>query len=414
MVPTLRITKAGVDSVAAAAATVIHWDDRLKGFGLKIEPSGKKSYLVQYRMGGRGSSTRRYTIGPHGSPWTPTTARDEAERLLHMINTGTDPMNAAKERQRLDQDLAFASYALKFLDEYGRRLWRPRTWASAESNLRRFAIPILGKKPIPTIRRADIIAVFDKLPPDSPALPRNLFALLRKLFAWACERDDIERSPFQGFKSPPSVQSRERVLSDRELVAILSATSDLGEPFGTFVRLLLATGQRRDEVASMRWEELDRSAALWTIPGQRTKNGHTHELSLAPLVLAELDRVSASKCWPNAGFVFSTNGRTSISGFSRMKRRLDARVSQAEGDGAVAPWRLHDLRRTMATGLQRLGVRFEVTEAILNHVGGARSGIAGVYQRHDWKAEKQQALESWTAHVGQLQVAAHKPLENGR
>lgn len=401
--PTLRITKAGVDSALAQAKTAIHWDDRLKGFGLRVEPSGKKSYVLQYRMGGRASGTRRLTIGRHGSPWTPNTARDEAERLLRMIATGTDPIEATRDRQRLEQDLAFAPYAEKFLEEYGRRNWRPRTWSSAESNLRRYVIPILGRKPLPAISRSDLLAVFDGLPAASPALPRNLFAQVRKLFAWACEREDIERSPFEGFRSPSSVPSRERVLNDRELVAILRATREVGEPFGALIRLLLVTGQRRDEVASMRWEELDRPTALWSIPGSRTKNGRGHQVPICTTALEELDRIAGRKTWLKAGLVFSTNGRTAVSGFSRMKRRLDLKVAECNGGEPILQWRLHDLRRTMATGLQKLGVRFEVTEALLNQVSGARSGIAGVYQRHDWAVEKRQAMDAWSAQLVKLQ-----------
>lgn len=400
--PTTRITKASVDGIIPAASTSIHWDDRLKGFGLRVEPSGKKAYVLQYRMGGRGSPTRRYTIGSHGSPWTPATARAEAERLLRSIGSGIDPVETAKRQHQTERDLAFKPYAERFLEDYGRRHWRPRTWSSAESNLRRFVVPVLAKRSLPSIRRPDLVAVFDKLPAGSPALPRNVFALMRKLFSWACERGDIERSPFEGFRSPPSVPSRERVLSDRELVPFLLATSDVGTPFGEFLRLLILTGQRRDEIAGMRWEELDRAVATWSLPGARTKNGRNHQVPISTPFMRELDVIANQRPWPTAGYVFSTNGSTAVSGFSRMKRRLDHRVAERNGGEPLAQWRLHDLRRTMATGLQKLGIRFEVTEALLNHVSGARAGIAGVYQRHDWSTEKRQAMDAWAGHITKL------------
>lgn len=200
--PSIRISRLAVDSAEPAATTKLFWDDRLRGFGLKVEPSGTKSYLVQYRMGGRDTPTRRYTIGRHGSPWTPVTARSEAERLLRLAASGIDPQEAAKAQTRINRDFAFDRYAEKFLRDYGRRNWRPRTWASAESNMRRWVVPVLGRKPITKIRRSDLIAIFDRLPDTSPALARSIFALLRKLFVWAHERDDVERSPFDGFKSP--------------------------------------------------------------------------------------------------------------------------------------------------------------------------------------------------------------------
>jgi integrase len=167
----------------------------------------------------------------------------------------------------------------------------------------------------------------------------------------------------------------------------------------------MITGQRREEVASLSWEELDREAATWTLPASRSKNRKAHIVPLSPLAIEVLDDLARAP-WPSKGFVFTTTGRTPISGYSRAKRRLDlaiARVRAAEcGEADVASlavWRIHDLRRTLATGLQKLGVRFEVTEAVLNHLSGARSGVAGVYQRHDWAAEKREALDRWAGHL---------------
>jgi len=398
-VPTLKIGKATVDSATSAAGETLYWDTALKGFGLKVSASGNKTYLLQYRTGGRSSSTQRYTIGRHGSPWTPSGARQEAERLLLIVANGGDPRAAEKERLRVEQDLAFAAYANRFLNEYGRRHWRPRTWLSAESNMRRYVIPVLGKKTITAIARSDLVVVFDRLPATSPALPRNIFALVRKLFAWALERGDINRSPFEGYRSPPSVASRERVLSDEELAPIWAATAAVGEPFGVMVRLLLITGQRRNEVAAMDWSELNRRAATWSLPGARTKNARNHEIPLSLTAIGELDAIARSAIWPKSGPVFTTTGITAVSGFSRMKRRLDALATLQNDGEPLAAWRLHDLRRTMATGLQRLGIRFEVTEALLNHLSSARGGVAGVYQRHDWKEEKREAITAWGDHL---------------
>lgn len=407
-----KISKRTVDATTAQDRDEFLWDSELRGFGLKATINGAKSYLIQYRMGGRDTPTRRYTLGAHGSPWTPTKAREEAERLLQLVKSGIDPREAARERQRSVTDLAFDCYSERYLENYGRRHWRARTYANVESNLRRYALPVLRKRALPTITRADITTVFDALPKDKPALPRNLFAHLRKLFAWAVERGDIGRSPFEGLRSPPAVASRERVLTDEEVKLVWSAAGTLGFPFGPMVRMLIATGQRRDEVAAMDWRELDRAVAEWTIRAGRAKNGKTHTVPLNGLATAVLDELAGGKSWPSSGLILSTTGTSAASGFSRAKRRLDRillelRRQSAEEAGdqqplAMVPWRLHDLRRTMATGLQRLGVRFEVTEAVLNHVSGSRAGVAGVYQRHHWTDEKREALTKWSEHVQQL------------
>ncbi len=396
---TAKITKRSVDAVAASVADQFLWDEDLRGFGLKTTPAGKKVYLLQYRLGGRGFATKRMTIGAHGSPWTPAGARDEAERLLALVRQGTDPALDRNERRRASVDLAFDAYVTKFLEDYGRKAWRTRTYTVAESYLRRYVTPILKKKPLPSIRRSDISGVFDALPPGKIALPRNVFAQVRKLFAWAVDRGDIERSPLEGFKGPSTVASRDRVLSDDELEVVWLAAGDLAYPFGTLVRFLIATGQRRDECAGISWGELDQAQAEWVIPASRAKNKSAHTVPLNALAVALLDALSNGDKWPKKGLVFTTNGVTPVSGYSRAKARLDKLVTKRNKDEPLTPWRLHDLRRTLATGLQRLGVRFEVTEAVLNHVSGSKSGVAGVYQRHDWKQEKRDALDAWAAHI---------------
>jgi integrase len=241
------------------------------------------------------------------------------------------------------------------------------------------------------------------------------------LFKWAQGRG-IERSPLDGYDAAPApAPSRDRVLTDDELRLAWLAAGKLGQPFADFYRVLIGTGQRREEVASLDWKELNRDAAEWRLPSERSKNNEPHTVPLASLVfdlfdqLAEMAEVDAAdRKWPKRGLVFSTTGKTAVSGYSRAKRRLDAamlKLALAEAEEAgedpetvsVDPWRVHDIRRTVATGLQRLGVRFEVTEAVLNHVSGrSRSGIAAVYQRHQWTEEKRSALNAWAGHVERL------------
>jgi integrase len=167
---------------------------------------------------------------------------------------------------------------------------------------------------------------------------------------------------------------------------------------------LILTGQRRDEVAGMRWSEFDLEARLWTIPASRSKNKRAHQV---PLSDAAMEILQALPRQEKVDFVFSTTGKTAISGFSRAKAAIDSFLASRgwippAADDDDGTWILHDIRRTVATNFQKLGVRLEVTEAALNHVSGSRAGIVGVYQQHDWADEKRQALDAWARRVGAI------------
>ena len=411
-----KITKRAVDGMAPTDRTDFLWDDELAGFGLRGTNNGAKSYVYQYRMGGREAAKKRATIGRHGSPWTPETARTEAKRLALLVGQGIDPVDADKERRRQAVDLAFSAYVPAFIDKHLKSEWKD--WQLGKSMLERHAVPILKTTPLPLIKKSDIVAVLDRLA-DRPASAKLMHSTLRILFNWAVGRDDIARSPIAGIETPKPVASRERVLEDDELSAIWDATSKLGYPFGPLYRLLIVTGQRREEVTGLDWSEINQSSATWTLPAARAKNGKTHIVPLNALAVAEINALAKTLLdpegksgtpvkWPKRGLLFSTTGKTVVSGHSRGKTRLDREVAdilkrRAADDGSdyheMSPWRVHDFRRTVATGLQKLGVRFEVTEAVLNHLSGARSGVAAVYQRHDWKDEKRAALDAWGRRV---------------
>ncbi len=399
-----RITKQAVD----AAPSGFLWDDVLKGFGLRVTPAGARSYVFQYRLGGREASARRVTIGTHGSPWTPATARDEARRLSLLVGQGIDPAVADQERRRQSVDLAFDRYVDLFHQRYLSSEWK--RGGAAHSMLKRDAVPVLGRRALPTLRRSDFTELWDRLS-DRPATARLMHATLGRMFTWAIERGDLDHSPLAGAAAPRPVKSRDRVLSDWELASAWRGAETIGEPFCNLFRLLILTGQRREEVASLKWGELDRARSLWVLPAERAKNDQQHLVPLSGLALQVLDGVAGSAKWPTAGFVFTTNGRTAVSGFSRAKERLDMSMAEDEAEQAhqarrssrpIEEWRVHDLRRTLATGMQRLDVRFEVVEAILNHVSGSRSGVSGVYQRHAWVEEKRAALDEWSSFLVEL------------
>jgi integrase len=218
-----------------------------------------------------------------------------------------------------------------------------------------------------------------------------MFAALSKMFSWLVQQRRIGASPCVGVHRPPPPRSRDRVLTNSEIKAFWQAASLERSEFAAVLKLLLLLGQRLGEVRGMRCKELSEDGETWTIPSERTKNRRTHVVPLPPLARQIIDAGGSGE------FVFSTTGgRRPVAIGSRIKERLDTRMKTS------APWREHDLRRTCATGIAELGVQPHIVEAILNHVSGHRAGVAGIYNRAAYAAEKKAALELWAAHVERI------------
>jgi len=398
-----KITKRTVDALKPEKRDAFLWDIDCRGFGVKRTPAGKAVFLVQYRMhGGRSSKTKRYTIGPMGV-WTPDSARDEAERLLRSVAQGVDPV-AEKKRKRLEaRELAFNAYADRFIANGRSRRgdkWADRTRGFVKSVVDLHLKPALGDTPVPEISRTDALRLLDNIPGNQSALRRNCFVVLRRILNWAVSREDITINPLAGMEAPASVESRNRVLDDDEIIALFKGSQSVAYPFGPFVRLLTITGQRRNEVAGMDWRELSRTDATWLVPSSRTKNGMENLLPLPRIAIDELDELAGGETWPKRGLIFSTTGETSISGYSKGKRRIDAAMLEylkEEDDTAeLDAWRYHDLRRTMATCMQKLAILPGVIEACKNRLAGrSKAGSASTYQRHDYAPEKREAMDKW-------------------
>ncbi len=190
------------------------------------------------------------------------------------------------------------------------------------------------------------------------------------------------------------------MLDDRELALVWKAAEQIGYPFGRAVQLLILTGQRRGEVGAARWAEFDTDAKLWRLAGERCKNGRAHTVPLSPQalqLLESLPRIGAS------GLVFSTNGRTVISGFSKAKLNLDKRIAELNSGEPIPPWSIHDIRRSVASGMARIGAAdLVVIERVLNHISGSFAGIVQTYQRYQFQPEMARALARWGEHVRAL------------
>ena len=349
---------------------------------------------------------------------TAAQARAKAEKLRGEVRDRRDPVSERRTAQataeaaeaEAKRAAAAAAYTVDVLIED----WTNDRLSQRSASYRK-RVPVGLRKaladwravPAEKLARVDAVRVLDAVKLGSgPIAANRLRAEARACWGWAVRRGTLTVNPWAVTPVPLEREpSRDRVLSDAELGALYLAAGTLGAPWDAMVRLLILTGQRRGEVAGMEWAELDLEAGEWRLPGSRTKNGHPH---VVPLVPEMIDILRAVPRFPEAVFVFEGPRKTEhpratpVSGFGKVKARLDAALVKAMAEAGrrkPAPWVLHDLRRTVATGLQRLGVRLEVTEAMLNHVSGSRSGIVGVYQRHGWEAEKAAAMQAWTAHV---------------
>jgi integrase len=364
------------------------------GLYLVVQPSKKKSWAVRYRFKGQ---AKKLTLD--GFP-SLATARKLAQEALDAVAEGNDP--AAEKRAKKYADTSsdlFSAVAADFVERHAKRNTRASSVHLTEQWLNKDVLPRWGNKRIQDITKRDVLDLLDGIIDRGGGLSANrVLAVVRKLFNWAIQRGVITASPAAGIKPPLAEQSRDRILTDDEIRWLWLGCDKVGYPFGSMAKLLVLLGQRRNEVAGMTWGELDLDKKLWTLPGGRTKNDKAHEVPLcdqALAVIASLPRIKSDK-----GYLFTTNGTTHVSGYSRAKAVIDkamldiAREERGQ-DIKIERWTLHDLRRSCASGMARLGISLPVIEKVLNHSSGSFAGIVAVYQRHSFADEKRNALEAW-------------------
>lgn len=421
-----KLTKRAVDAAQAGQADVFLWDAELRGFGLKVTPAGRKVYVVQYRRGkGRGAPTKRETIGEHGAPCrlssgqavpslTPEVAREDAKRRLARAWEGgaDDPKAPAPTTP----DGTVAAVIDRFILEYATP--RQRTWRETKRQLDHYIRPAWGSRPIRDVTAGDVLTLLDGIVAAGHGTTANrVHSIVRRMLRWAGPRYGLEGNPAAGLGAPAPTVNRDRVLTDTELALVWRAAEALDYPFGPFVRLLILTLQRRDECAGIVRSELDWSERLWLLPSARAKNGDENAVPLSDPAF----EILWSLPW-HCDLAFTTTGKTPVSGFSKAKARLDQevtrlRIEQAKAAGLdphrlppMPPWRLHDLRRTGTTGLASLGCDPHIPDAILNHRTGSISGVARIYNRFKYLAERRAALDAWAAHV--LRIVGERTPDN--
>lgn len=435
-----QLTAAGVARLKADGKRREVPDGGCAGLHLVIQPSGVKSFALRFRRGGRSAKLTlgradldgKETSGEPviGQPLTLAQARQLAAAVHRQRALGRDVV-ADRRREKLEkktQDAnTFADAAAAFIEQHAMR--KTRRWhatarllglqpAQDKDGLELIRHGLADRwrdRPITEISVADVRLLISEAREKGvpglerrnkgPSVPRSrsLFAALSKFFSWCVDEGRIAQSPCVGLSRPEAPRPRSRALAEPELIEFWQAASREPTPFAQLLKLLLLTGQRLGEVAGMRRDELSDDGTSWTLPASRTKNHRIHLVPLAPLARSILKTAGT-----DGDLVFTTTGTTPPSGWSKLKRRLDEAMAEEREKrtttGNAAPWRLHDLRRSAATGMAKLGIQPHVIEAVLNHVSGFRGGVAGVYNVFSYLPEKTEALMLWAAHVELLVV----------
>lgn len=385
-----KLTVKVIEGAEPGCKDIILWDVDVKGFGLKVTPKGKKTFLFSYRTGDH--VQRKPRIGDFPA-MKPEAARAIALQWKAEVAAGGDP----SAERRAKRTLRGKGTLSDIFEDYRKAKANLRSIKEIERIFKKDILPTLGNRRVEDVSRADISRLLDKLGARSRAVAANARRQLSAFYSWAMPRlPDGTVNPVAGAAAAPAVPARERVLTDKELGMLWVILERESEPWRTALRLLILTGQRRGEVFDANWDEFDLKQSSWKIPASRAKNGKAHIVPLTPDVVALLEKLVS----PKSGPLFP-NSATGTRAFSRAATRIQQALDEALGN-TVPKWTWHDIRRTMATGLQRLGIRLEVTEAVLNHVSGSRAGIVGVYQRHDWAEEKRDALEKWAKEVKRI------------
>jgi integrase len=385
--PTIHMTKSAVDALKAASKDTVYWDAGLPGFGVKVTPRSRKVFVVLYRIGGAGSRLRKYTIGPYGRV-TLQMARAEAQKVLAARLEGRDPATEKRESKRRMTADRVDDLIEVFIVQH---VSKTRKAAEISRLLRREVVSRWGNRCVHAIGKRDIVELASEIAQrGTPMAANTLLKVIKTFLNWCVGRAVIDASPAEGVPLPGKEVARDRVLTNNELASVIRAARQIGGAYGGIVEMLALTGQRREEVAQMVGDEIDFNSRTWTLPGSRTKNGKPHIVHLSEACIKLIRRASRL-----GSYVFSISGVKPFQNFTNAKRALD------ELSG-VTGWRLHDLRRTCVSGMAGLGVPPHVADKILNHQSGTISGVAAVYQRHHFLAERKLALERWGQYIETL------------
>ena len=380
-----KLTKQTIEAITPGDKDLIQWDSEIRGFGLKVTPRGKRSFVLFYRT--LDHTQRKPTIG-HYPVLNPNVARSIALDMLAQVRAGGDP-SASRKALRAGRGQGTVT---EWVDDYLQAKSELRTIGEIERIFRKDILPVIGKQKVEDVKRSDVTKLLAKIEGRAPVLAQQARAHLSGFYSWAMpDLPDAAVNPLVGTRRPTGSEPRQRTLTEDEIKSLWAVLVTEPDKWRLPLTLMLLTGQRRGEVLEADWREIKLGSAEWVIPADRTKNKRIHTVPLSPWVVELLETIPH-----RSGRLFS-----GVSQMSRSAKRIRHKMEEL-ASMPVEPWVWHDIRRTVATGLQRLKVKLEVTEAILNHKSGSGSGIVGVYQTHSWAPEKRQALEKWSREVARI------------
>ena len=388
----MKLTKRSIDVFkyqGDGQSRDVRWDDAMRGFGVRIYPSGQKAFVLSYRADGR---KRLLTLGTYGRDFTLDQARDEARKKIGKVLDGDDPVG-----ERRNGGDSFSELAKVYLERHARP--NKKSADADERAINKELLPTWGNRKATDIKRRDVIELLDSIKDrGSPVMANRILALARKIFNFGIGRDIVDMNPCAQVLKPFKEQPRQRVLNDDELCTLWNVFDDLGPLVGPMFKLRTLTLQRGTEIASMRWEDIE--GDWWTIPGHVAKNGLSHRVPLSPQAITILEEIKQYR--DSSGWVFPSPSRPGAH-ISNIKKA----ALRANAMSGIKDCRPHDLRRSGASKLTGLGIPRLVVSKILNHV---ETGVTAVYDRHSYDPEKRHALELWGQYVESL--AAGKPVRS--
>jgi len=401
-----------------AGGRLVEVDSEVQGLCFRVTAGGARSWLIRYRVKGQ-PGQRCVVPGPYPTV-SLAAARQRAREIITAAKRGEDLAEGERKRAAVaaaSKPDTVANVAEEFIRRSLEGRERAASYVSATRRMfDEHMLPRWRTRDIRSITRRDVVALLDGIVDDGkPVLANRVLAAVRAMFNWAIRRGIVDASPAALVERPAEEKARDRALSAEEITVLWPLFSGLGYPFGPFFQMALATGQRRDEVARMRWADIDASERTWNLSGDQTKARRAHAIPLSPIAweipikakdgARSLSEGSVTKTGENAKespYVFTTTGDTPISGYGKAKARVDSMVAKARTEDRLdplAPWTIHDLRRTTASGLGKLGASRFIISRVLNH---ADSSVTGIYDRHAYLAEKRHALESWGTYLSNL------------
>jgi len=374
------LTKVSIEKASAGQDRKETPDGSVPGLYLVVQPSGVKSFALRYRYGGK---SKKLTLGRYPT-LSLADARQKARQAKEQLSYGNNPARSTDNPEMFEA--AFQSFIDRHVSQN----------KSGSETIRIFhhdLLPAFGSRRISDISKRDINALMDRIVDrGSPVMANRTLSAMRKFFVWAVSRDLAQHNPCEGLKPPVREKSRERILTDEEISWFWKASNDMGYPYGTYFQFLLLSAQRRAEVSDMTFDELE--GDVWKIPGERSKNGKSHSVPLSEGLQSLIAGIPHAE-----GYLFTSSGKKPVGNLGRAAGRLQVRMqayANEDGKGDIQHWRLHDLRRTAASGMARCGVFQEVIERVQNRSSGAFSGVAGIYNRYEYEKEKSCALAKWS------------------